>query len=69
MMARTLGQLEARWVVLVRRMWAEERAMLTGKITRAEQIEADRRNQASRRALEIEAKRMEARDEVVQAAG
>lgn len=69
MMTRTLEQLEARWQQLNRRMWAEEKAMLAGTITRAEQIQADAQRQASRRALEIEARRMEARDEVVQTAG
>lgn len=54
---RPLPVLEARWQQLTRAMWREEEAMLAGKITRTEQIEANARRQASRRALEIEAKK------------
>lgn len=54
---RPLPELEARWQQLTRAMWREEQAVLAGVITRSEQIEADTRRQASRRALEIEAKK------------
>ncbi|MCL4295725.1 MAG: hypothetical protein KJ077_08360 [Anaerolineae bacterium] len=54
---RPLPVLEARWQTLTRRMWREEKALLAGKITRSEQVEADARRQASLRALEIEAKK------------
>lgn len=58
---RPLPLLEARWQKLTRGLWKQEAAEAAGVITRSERLQANERYDASRRALEIEAKQQNGR--------